>query len=740
MHFLRQVLVLPAQEPDSQRVSDPGTSAREELNLQLDIFSCLALNKDLGGITSTLESLDLAMRPESVFYTCRALRRILLGVCWYPVRVEESSRVNTVPGELHEGPGLIINSAGFYVNQMIQTNSYLRTMFTLEATDHPLHISRQERRDLSALYCHTLTFTPVNHQLMFRIISRYISMSQFEECFSTFMCSIQGHRALEKMCTQNYHNLLSHLKSPILTYIPSFSRDHQIEFYKFNMLAFVGDWPNLQVISHIKEQICINVHRYQEALISLCRLHPNSEVILSTSKLAEFQTLMGMALPEHKVYTYKKDPGAKPFKVSAKIDGIQKWWVYPHQVPIYRATMCMAVMTRIEEDIISHQPGTTTSCHTPTLPQVLVSMFNKTQFAPRESSTTVKIVKEKGQTLPRLSNLVEKSVCDEFSPLHHLSVNGFHINVFNTNMVVNTKITYRQGPNKYRSLLDVPRLINNFVVKKYSVKEPSFTVSVFYSDRSCTGTAINMNISGDFLTFTFAMCNLRCFLPIDTILPISIANWNSTLDLHGLENQKVVRCGRNDVFWTTNFPSAVSSKKGFNVSWFKAATATISKVHGKALVSQVMGETTPILTSGTAQLNPVKNSIFSTLEHRNRTQVQTIHKRFLECLYECSSFLRLSVHTLLRLSREGHFDFLKKIISHTKNKHECAVLGYKKCNLVPKVLCHKKKVRLDELGRNANFMTFASCIGHRNTRLKKQIQRHMLRTFGLSWRLKRHKL
>lgn len=708
----------------------------EELSLQIDIFSCLALNKSMGGVTANLDALDLIIKPEYVFYTCRALRRLLLGVCWYPVIVEGAIRLNTTPGEQYKGPGLIINSNGFYVDQNIHTQSYLQTIYSLEATDN---LCNQSDCVIRAMFCHTLTFTLINPQLMFRIISRYLSMNQFEECFNAFVGSLKS-KALHKICTQNYYSLLSHLKDPILTYTPTFSKNQQLEFYKFNIQSFVNDWPNLKVTSHIKQQIYLNINKYPKALLCLCRMNQNTEIVISTSNLTEFQNLVSMSLPQYNVQTYKKDPGNKPFKVLMREGSHQKWFLYPQHVPIYRVAMCMSVMNSTDQHRITHLSTNQISTYLPNIQQTIVSMFNKVKYAPRETRKTITLNLQQNAKLTNSFVCNKKPLCDTFVPVSNLSVYDFEINVFNTNMVINTKIIHHQENQKYKSILDIPRLINNFVVKKYSVKEPSFTVSVFYSDKTCASTAINMNISGDFLTFLFAMGNMQCFLPIKTILPISVSNWNSTMDLHGLENQQIVRCGRNDVFWTTNFPSAVSSKRGFNVSWFKAATATISKVNGNALISQVFSETTPILTNRHAKLNKIKNSIFFTLEQRNRAQIQTTHKRFLECLYECSSFMRLNVNTLLRLSNRGYFDFSKRIISHTKNKHECAVLGYKKCNLVPKVLCNKKKIRLDELGRNANFMTFISSVGYKNSKLKKLIRRHMLRTFGLSWKLHKHKM
>nr|BEG23094.1 homolog of EHV2 ORF24 protein UL87 [Macronycteris gammaherpesvirus 1] len=726
-----QTVLLYVHNMCNPKVNNLNSSLKEVFSFQVDIFSCLALNKPLGGFVANLECLDEAIKLEPVFYTCRALRRLLLGVCWYPV-VSKVSKVVTVQGESYEGPGLIISSTGLHTNPKIETKTYIQTVYSLEATDN------LESQSLRAIASNTISFTEINYQTMFRIIARYISMQQFEACFTSFFHSIQANKFLSGKCTKNYYNLLSHLKTPILTYIPPMTKDHQEQFYMFNVQSFVNDWPNLKILSQVKHQIIINLKKYPCALISMCQIPPDSEITITTPKFIEYQILLNTILSKYLVKTYKKNPGNKPLKVFVKTDvSTQKWFTYPLNVSIYRIAMCMAVMDATNRELIQHTGKPYTE--EPTLSQAVVSMFNKMKYASRERKATVSLKPPINLAQPSCHT---NALLNHFNPVNSLSVYDFGVNIFNTNMVINTKIICQKNTKRYKFILDVPRLTNNFVVKKYSVKEPSFTVSVFYSDKSCISTAINVNISGDFLNFLFAMGNIRCFLPIETILPISIANWNSTLDLQGLENQHLVRSGRNDVFWTTNFPSAVSTKKGINVSWFKAATATISKVHGKSLVNQIHNELIPILTNKTARINKTKNSLFYSIEYRNRAQIQTIHKRFLECLYECSSFLRLNVKTLLKIANRGYFDFSKRIISHTKNKHECAVLGYKRCNLIPKVLHLKKKVRLDELGRNANFMTFMSSNNTDNNykKIKVLIVRHMIRTFGLSWKLQRLKM
>lgn len=242
---------------------------------------------------------------------------------------------------------------------------------------------------------------------------------------------------------------------------------------------------------------------------------------------------------------------------------------------------------------------------------------------------------------------------------------GFRLLVFNTNRVINTKLVCSEPLVKMR-VCNVPRLINNFVARKYVVKETAFTVSLFFTDGVGANLAINVNISGTYLSFLLAMTSLRCFLPVEAIYPAAVSNWNSTLDLHGLENQSLVRENRSGVFWTTNFPSVVSCRDGLNVSWFKAATATISRVHGQTLEQHLIREITPIVTHREAKISRIKNRLFTLLELRNRSQIQVLHKRFLEGLLDCASLLRLDPSCINRIASEGLFDFSKRSIAHSK--------------------------------------------------------------------------
>nr|UTK45384.1 protein UL87 [Equid gammaherpesvirus 5] len=784
-NIFQDAVLLPVYDvtPATRRVQSWSLDLREKLSLQIDIFSCLALNRSLGGVTANLDALDAALEAEPIFYTCRALRRLLLGSCWYPVKAaaavggdEAAARINALPGEAYEGAGLIITSDGMFINKHISTHFYLHTVYSLETTDNACAEWRCPAR---AVFCHSLSLTPINPRLMFRIICRYLSINQFEECFGSFLDSVDvNDHATRATCTRNYFELLGHLRfppSPPLHAPPASARS-TYELYAHSVRAFVADWPDLEALAPLRARVTENLRAFPRALAALCAIPYGREISLgesvgggatTTTHAAGFhenQALLSMALPEIKVGVYKKDPGARPGKVVAREGETERWYVYPPRASVYRVTACLAAMRGFshvttggrwreqerEGRRAAHGGAQTTTTATaaataaaaagvkaPCLTYTLVSLMNRGKYAPRETRYTMSLPRPVREAALFDSGAKRRPLADSFAPVSSLSVHGFGVNVFNTNMVINTKIACDAAGPRYRAIMDIPRLTNNFVIRKYSVKEPSFTVSVFYSDATGTGggTAININISGDFLSFLFAMGNLKCFTPVLTVFPISIANWNSTLDLQGLENQQLVRRGRSDVFWTTNFPSAVSSKRGFNVSWFKAATATISKVHGQRLVTQVYNETAPILTNPRARLNMVKNAIFSTVETRNAAQVQTIHKRFLECLYECASFAKLDVGAILRLCKRGYFDFSKRIVSHTKNKHECAVLGYKKCNLIPKILCEKKKARLDELGRNANFMTFLSSVALRNPKLKNRMQRHLSRTLGLSWKM-----
>ncbi|ALE14734.1 ORF24 [Felid gammaherpesvirus 1] len=696
----------------------------EQPTHQVDIFSCLALNKAIGGASATLEALDLEMGKERIFYTCRAVRRLLLGIYWYPAAIQEPVKVTTLSGSNYEGPGLIINPNNYRIEN-IKTQSYLQTVWSLENTDN----SDVQHR---VLYCPTLMHHTINYQFMFRIICKYITVHELDDCFTSFICYLNANT--KKICTKNYFKLLDHLISPMLTYLPVPSYSKELEFYTFNVRCFVSDWPINNILTPIKKKILENLKTHQDTLLWLCKMDKYKDVRVASSKYTKYQTLLKSCLPHLVVLSSKKHPGNKPYKVEIQTKKGSQWFCYSINCPIYRVAMCILVAECFESNKKSQTRPLASD--TPTLPHILASMFQRCMYAPRDKIFNIDLTWLNNQS----DNQEASTVLHDFAPMQHLSVNGFKINIFNTNMVINTKIIcYNKHPN-YKSILNIPRLTNNFVVKKFSVKEPSFTISVFYSDDAYAGTAININFSGDMLNFMFAMGNLKCFLPIMNISPVSIANWNSTLDLHGLENQHIVRSGRGDVFWTTNFPSVVSTRRGFNVSWFKAATATISKIHGNTLATQIINESTPILSNNMAKINHIKNSIFSLLEYRNKAQVQTLHKRFLECLYECTSFFRLDVIAVKNLTNIGVFDFSKHTISHTKTKHECAIMGYKKCNMVPKVLTINKKVRLDEMGRNANFMTFIFKLNSKRSRLKQQILRHILRRYGLQWKCQHGKI
>lgn len=702
----------------------------DDLKTQMDIFICIATNTRLDKNLISIEKLDYIMSKEPTFYTCRAVRRLLLGQYSLPCIFSNSMLSRAVYGPKYEGPGLIVQNSNLIISSNIQSETYLETICSLEITDNVCH---ELQHQLRAIYCPPLAHTHVNYHTMFRLVSRYLSMKQVDECVSLFIESLPQY--LVETCKNNYFKLCSHLLNLQLVVVPQASQKLILEYYKFNIQSFVSDWIPNKFLTPIKIKILKNINKFPNVLINLCKYSTFDDIKISSKVFLEYQTKVNHSGSFPPVRCTKRDPGNKPLKVIYFNNKTAMWFIYPINNPIYRIAMCMSVA----ESIILCKPSkvSLTRVKPPNISNVLTAMFKRVDFAPKDPPQINNAIDKQSHIKSSVNNQPPSEIIFEnFAPIKTVSVSNFKINIFNTNMVINTKITCHKKNVTYSSILDIPRLTNNFVISKYSVKEPSFTISVFYSEDMCSGAAININISGGLLNFLFAMGNLKCFLPISNIWPVSISNWNSTLDLHGLENQEIVRSGRQDVFWTTNFPSAVSSKEGFNVSWFKAATATVSKIHGQHLVSQIHNETTPILTNNQAKINIVKNNIFTTLEFRNKSQIQTLHKRFIECLFECCSFLRLDVHTIRRATNLGLFNFSKKIISHSKNKHECAIIGYKICNLIPKVLVFNKKIRMDELGRNANFITFIQRFGMQRPIVKQRVIRHVIRSLGLCWRIK----
>ncbi|AAC95548.1 orf 24; similar to BCRF1 [Ateline gammaherpesvirus 3] len=698
-------------------------------NMQLKIFCCLATNQVVSSLD--LNGLDYIMGQESTFYTCRAVRRLLLGSDWYPFLGTLANGATGASGPTYDGPGLIINNTdSTYKLANICSNKYLPIVYSLETTDVP-----QEPLMYRALYFADLEKTPIDYMCMFRIICRYLTMAELEECYEYFLAMVGP--PFVNTCKKNYLKLLSALKILPSTFLATPSHDNQLEYFKFSILSFLQEWSLNNLLNSTKKKIIAAVHSHPHLVIKLCTESVFKEIKITDANFIGIQQAVNHVMPNLHTEITKKDPGTRPLKVAVQLSDSTSWVIYPPSLPIYRAAMCLASVTAVS---IDNKPVNKQNIGTAS---ALVSTFNKINYAPKDKKNDMTLNSEVALDIFKnysAQKCTEKNDFLTYQPIHRLGINNFKVNVFNTNMVINTKIFTHPGPWTYKSLMDIPRLTKNFVFKKYSVKEPAFTVSVFYCENMCQGAAVNINISGDLLTFLHAMGNMKCYLPIKNILPVSLANWNSTLDLHGLENQSVVRTGRRDVFWTTNFPSAVSTKLGFNVSWFKAATATISKIYGNCLASHITKEVSPIIFNNRARLNLLKNTLFAILESRNRSQIQTLHKRMLECLITVCSFLRLDSHAVRRLAQTGMFDFSKKTISHAKNKHDCALLGYKKCNMIPKILSFSKKIRLDEHGRNANFLAFIGTTGSHVPKIKAQLIRHVLRTLGLHWRSTCHRV
>ncbi|UNP64498.1 hypothetical protein [Saguinine gammaherpesvirus 1] len=694
----------------------PQRSVNNTLDSQMSIFASLATNSILVG-PLTWETLNTHLGLEATFYTCKVMRRLLLGETQFPF-IHQSHTQLGLRGKPYEGIGLIISDGKFEPGR-ISTTSYLRMVLSLETTDltYP-HINPNMLR---GVYCPQFLDLSVDYTLMFRIICKYITMKDMEECYSSFIHLLSF--PLQQLCEKNYFKLLKPLLEPSPLKLPAVTHNNQLEFLFFNINAFLSDLIPNNCLSEFKTNIYSCMGSYPSIVMFLYNQDRFQDFETVSKKLLCYQISINQSMPKLTVDMTRKEPKGKPYRIHVH-DTKGSWWLaYPLSSPIYRLCMLLSVLNPKEADMVFNGSTTMKLGHYIPLPKILTSSFRRVDLiskTPNIRSVDLIYNHENSNFDNRPKRI---KLLDSFAHRKHVSINNFKMSVFNTNMVINTKLTCFQAISRYTSLLMIPRLVNNFVVKKFSIKEPSSTVSLFYSEDLCQGAAINVNISGSFLNFLATMGTIKCFLPIKTIYPISIANWNSALDLHGLENQQLVRSGRNDVFWTTNFPSVVSNKRGFNVSWFKAATATISKIHGPVLVDQISNEVGPIVTDKNAQIDPLKNTIFVNLEKRNNCQIQTLHKRFIECLIECCTFLRLNPHSIRHLTQSGIFDFSRRMISHTKSKHECALLGYKRCNLVPKIFNGTKKTRLDELGRNANFRTFIDETGNSNAIIKRQILR-----------------
>lgn len=197
-----------------------------------------------------------------------------------------------------------------------------------------------------------------------------------------------------------------------------------------------------------------------------------------------------------------------------------------------------------------------------------------------------------------------------------------------------------------------------------------------------------------------------------------MCNSNSSLDVHGIEDQGVIRSERDRVYWTTNFPCMISNTDNINVGWFKAATAIIPKVSGAALENVLLKELTYVTSIEHLCVDYALHRVFTVLETRNCYQIPFLSKQFIlfvrvMMLRVCGLEYKLTIDRLIfRAIRDGVFDYHKNTVAHTKIKHTCALIGTRMANNVPKVLVKNKKVKLDYLGRNANLLTLCRHVDH----------------------------
>lgn len=306
----------------------------------------------------------------------------------------------------------------------------------------------------------------------------------------------------------------------------------------------------------------------------------------------------------------------------------------------------------------------------------------------------------------------------EFSEMTAVSFNRLAVNAFNTNRVINLKATLSETTRS--RLTRVPKnMTHSFVMYKHTFKEPPYTISTFVSNDAVYTNSLNVNIRGSYLEFLYALAVYRLYVNISNFfLPASVCNSNSSLDIHGLEDQSLIRSERSKVYWTTNFPCMISTTDNVNVGWFKAATAIVPKVSGRALESILLKELTYVSSIGDVHIDYGLHRIFTTLETRNCYQIPFLSKQFILFL----RIMLLQIHglekklyidrLLFRAVRDGLFDYHRNTVAHTKIKHTCALVGTRLANNVPKVLVRNKKVKLDYLGRNANLLTLCRHIDY----------------------------
>ncbi|ALF03268.1 BcRF1 [macacine gammaherpesvirus 10] len=717
-----------------------GATGLEGFSSQLGLFYALACNRSPPPALPEeaallIKWLDSALGREATFYACRAMRRLLLGV----IRMNDGRE---------PPPGLIILSPG--------TGPGPLGVQSLEHTDaevwHPGPSGSPEPLPVAP---RVITYSgcpdSVNTSCMFRLIIRYLSHHQFERCYEQF-CRVVPHRFLAT-CGRNFAGMLAHLKR--VTKIPPYpsfiGREDRVNFHLFSWSTFMLSWPNNATLREIRTRAVTNLTRHPGLVDVLYHASPQTPFHTRSGALCRFVTCCNCTLPNISIRQRKVGDRPEDLEIILQDNGGGRpaSFQFPSSPrgALLRSVMAAALLPGVsvgeQETPRSHIGGTEAQAAPGARPgtdpaRKLVALLRREDGAPKDPPL--------GPFRRPCAHATEESE-DENAPLpaapspplnagfqacRSVPVGpGFRLLVFNTNRVINTKLVCSEPLVKMR-VCNVPRLINNFVARKYVVKETAFTVSLFFTDGVGANLAINVNISGTYLSFLLAMTSLRCFLPVEAIYPAAVSNWNSTLDLHGLENQSLVRENRSGVFWTTNFPSVVSCQDGLNVSWFKAATATISRVHGRTLEQHLIREITPIVTHRDAKISRIKNRLFTLLELRNRSQIQVPHKRFLEGLLDCASLLRLDPTCINRIASEGLFDFSKRTVAHSKNRHECALLGHRLSANVTKLVVNERKTRLDILGRNANFLTRCKHQGdRRQPPIFLPLLKHISRRLGL---------
>ncbi|AEV80783.1 protein UL87 [Aotine betaherpesvirus 1] len=299
----------------------------------------------------------------------------------------------------------------------------------------------------------------------------------------------------------------------------------------------------------------------------------------------------------------------------------------------------------------------------------------------------------------------------EFSEVTSVTLDRIAVNAFNTNRVINMKATLSTRPRPGGR--QFPRnMTHSFVMYKHTFKEPACTVSTFVSNDAVYTNSLNVNIRGSYLEFLYALGVYRLYVNIDHFfLPAAVCNSNSSLDVHGLEDQAVIRSERSKVYWTTNFPCMISNTDNVNVGWFKAATAIVPRVFGSDLEGIMLKELTCIREMGDVCIDYGLHRVFTELEFRNSYQIPFLSKQLILFIRGCLLKLH-GVGKRVYLDRfmfeaikSGLFDYSKNTTGHTKIKHTCALIGSRLANNIPKILIRNKKIKLDHLGRNANVLT-----------------------------------